>query len=133
LGPGRRRSASLSVSIAHHETEWAYKIQSNDIIVAFCSIELDSEPTRIASSIGKLSPQSYRGESHEYGGSGARTAQEICLSTMRGEVISNSQVLNLGQVGHIAGGLKVSKRPAAARMDHAWWALPSVTWWKVNT
>lgn len=59
----------------------SYKVQSNNVIVAFCSIELDRKTAGVASRIWKFSAKGNSREANENWSLLATRLQEIGLST----------------------------------------------------
>lgn len=56
------RQKKIGWTLAHPETGVAYKVQSDDIIIALAGIELDGKATRVARQVRELSTQGDRRE-----------------------------------------------------------------------
>jgi len=55
------------------------KVQPNNVIVAFASVQLDGKSTRIASLVGELASQGHRGEAYKGGCLLANSREEVCF------------------------------------------------------
>lgn len=105
-----------------NEIRETYKVQTNDIVVPFHSVELDGEASGVSSLIREFSTKSHSGESNKGRRLFSNSRQKVgflalLLVTIAVQVIWAREAYS--ELSDLLGTLEISKSTGATRMNHA--------------